>query len=366
MQVLKVGDWTLSLSDESSPRTVVVEITTRCNLSCTHCFRRSAVEFKELDMSLEDFRTIVDNAVNSGVRRIVLTGWGEPTINRYIVEMLKYAKSKGLEVALNTNGTELTNLINEIIEIGVDEIYVSLDAVDIELYEMIRRLGDLGRVVSAIAELGRVKTLKGVSKPVVKTIFTVSKLNLYQLLKLPEFSRIVGVQEVYLSLYIHTPFGVPGVDCINEEKCLKELRTLIDELTKEMINSPTKLWTPNIGSYTFRECPFAIRKALYVRVDGKVAPCMFLSRNWSVIIEETRRNIREYIVGDALNESLTEVWKRIMKAYFKLFFNYMPSCLDCKSRNWCSYTLSTEADCWGNTPNCSFCPYHYGLTYCPV
>lgn len=366
MHVLKVGDWLLQLDDSSAPRELVIEVSTRCNLACTHCFRWSSSDLKEYDMSLEDYRRIIDNAVSSGVRRVVLTGWGEPTANPNITDMLKYAKNRNLEVALNTNGVELDRFVDNILEVGVDELYVSVDAVDIELYEKIRRLGDLNKVSAAIAELTRLKAVRGLKKPVVKSIFTVNKLNLGQILKLPEFSSAIGVQEVYLSLYVHTPTGIPGVDCINDEACLRELKVLIDTLARGLVNSPVKLWTPGIGSYTFRECPFAASKALYVRVDGKVAPCLFLSRNWTVIIEGTRRHIREYIVGDALREGLADVWKRIAKMYFKLYFNYMPSCLDCNLRNWCSYTLSTEADCWGNSPNCSFCPYHYRLTYCPL
>ncbi|MEM3763279.1 MAG: hypothetical protein QW721_02585, partial [Desulfurococcaceae archaeon] len=88
--------------------------------------------------------------------------------------------------------------------------------------------------------------------------------------------------------------------------------------------------------------------------------------NWSIIIEDTKRAVREFVIGDALREDLCDIWRRNMNLYFKLFFNYMPSCLDCDLRKWCSYTLNTETDCWGNSPNCSFCPYHYKFSYCPL
>jgi molybdenum cofactor biosynthesis enzyme MoaA len=43
-------------------------------------------------MEFEEYKKIVDNAVESGVKRVVFTGWGEPTVNRSILDMLSYGR----------------------------------------------------------------------------------------------------------------------------------------------------------------------------------------------------------------------------------------------------------------------------------
>ncbi len=361
-----VGDWSIRLVDYSRPREIAVEVTTRCNLSCIHCFRYASRSLKLVDMSFDAYKRIVDNAAESGVKKLVLTGWGEPTANKHWLEMIKYAKSRGMQVVLNTNGMLIGDACEDLVSIGVDEVYVSIDAADVALYEKVRRLGDLSVVTKNVARLSELKLEREARKPTLKTIFTITKLNVGELEKLVKYVIEVGIQEVYLSFYVEYPGGAQGLNCLDDPECLAKVKKAVEKLSATLVNAPIKLWAPNIESYTSRECPFAANKALYVRVDGKVAPCMFLAHDWEVVLQGTRRRIREYVIGDALRESLVGVWRRHAKMYFKLYFNYMPSCLDCPLRNWCSYTLSTEVDCWGNEPNCSFCPYHYGFSYCPL
>jgi hypothetical protein len=78
------------------------------------------------------------------------------------------------------------------------------------------------------------------------------------------------------------------------------------------------------------------------------------------------RRIYEFVIRDALRESLRDVWRRNVEMVFKLYFNYMPSCIDCELVSWCGYTLSSEVDCWGNRPNRAHRPYHYRFSYCPI
>jgi MoaA/NifB/PqqE/SkfB family radical SAM enzyme len=363
---LELGDWIVNLSESSSPQELVLEVSTRCNLQCIHCFRYAAEKIKFSDMSFEDYKKIVDNAANSGVKRLVLTGWGEPTVNSHILDMLSYAKSKNLVVVLNTNGARLMEIAEDIVKIGVDELYVSVDAVDVELYEKIRKLGNLSAVSRGLEELFKAKKVVDSRKPAVKTIFTITKLNLDNILKLLDYAVEANILEVYLSFYIHYPSGAGWISCLEDVKCLNDLKSVLEKLAVKAINVPVRIWAPNMSSYTSRTCPFAANKALFVRVDGSVAPCIYMAYDWVTIVRGIRRRIRAHIIGDALRESLLTIWRRNSKMYFKLYFNNMPSCLDCELVNWCSYTLSSEVDCWGNRPNCSHCPYLYRFSYCPT
>lgn len=365
MSILRIGDWIITHTESFKPREIVLEVSTKCNLQCIHCFRYAVQGFKYTDLDFESYRKILDNAVDSSVKKIVFTGWGEPTINPYILDMLEYAKKHGLYTVLNTNGILLSELASDLVKIGVDELYVSIDAVDVELYGEIRRLGDLSIVSQGLKTLLEHKEKSSTRAPVVKTIYTINKLNISSIEKILDYAVEAGIQEVYLSLYIPYEGGLRGLECDSED-CLRELKRQLEKIAIKAINSPVKISAPNISSYTSRQCPFAFNRAIFIRSDGKASPCIYMAYTWTTIYRGVKRIIQEYIIGDALNEKITEIWRRNIDMYFKLFFNYMPSCIDCELVKYCSYTLSTEFDCWGNKPNCSHCPYHYKSSYCPV
>jgi len=362
---LKIGDWIIEPSQTFNPRELVLEVTTRCNLQCIHCFRFAARGFKYIDMDYDDFKRVIDNAIDSGVIKVVFSGWGEPTVNPYILDMLSYAKSKGLVVVLNTNGVKLVELAEDLVRAGVDELYVSIDAVDVELYEKIRRLGDLSAVSRGLERLFEYKKRVDSRKPIVKTIFTITKLNVDNISKLLNYAVEANIAEVYLNLYIPYEGGIVEISCEDEE-CLKALRAQLEKVAVKAINMPVKVWAPNLSSYTSRYCPFVFNKALFIRSDGKVSPCIYMAYTWTTIVRGVKRRIYEFVIGDALRESLRDVWRRNVEMVFKLYFNYMPSCIDCELVSWCGYTLSSEVDCWGNRPNCAHCPYHYRFSYCPI
>ncbi len=106
----------------------MLELTTACNYSSIHCFRFAARDFKVTFMDEELYHTIVKKARDIGVRRIVYTGWGEPTVHPRFMEFLEVARKLGFEVVVNTNGSRLEELAVSFVKLGVDEVYVSIDA----------------------------------------------------------------------------------------------------------------------------------------------------------------------------------------------------------------------------------------------
>ena len=112
---------------DTEPVCLYLETTNRCNLLCETCPRT----FEELeppaDMSWELFTSIVDQFPN--IARVVLHGVGEPMMVRDLPRMIRYLKDRGTYVLFNTNGTLLTpRKRREMIESGLDELRVSLDA----------------------------------------------------------------------------------------------------------------------------------------------------------------------------------------------------------------------------------------------
>ena len=87
---------------------VWIEVTTRCNLRCKHCYDESSA-FRSETMSLKDFKYVVNEIAGLGVRRIQIIG-GEPLVlGDTLLEMLQYATNYFKSIEVFTNGTLLSD-----------------------------------------------------------------------------------------------------------------------------------------------------------------------------------------------------------------------------------------------------------------
>lgn len=136
------------------PLNVDIETTTICNLHCPMCSRTLMVESGEIDpkdaISREDYSLLVDQAAAMGTKAIKLNYNGEPLAHKDVVWQVEYAKKQGiLDVIMNTNGTLLRKgMGEELLEAGLDGLFISVDAASPELYEEQRPGGDLGQVMT--------------------------------------------------------------------------------------------------------------------------------------------------------------------------------------------------------------------------
>ncbi len=126
------------------PNRITVELTNRCNVSCTFC-NRQKVDMELGDMKEELFYKIVDEAAEHLPVKMVLFFRGESLLVDKLVDFIKYAKKKGIgPIQLASNALILSQeLAEELIDSEIDFISFSLDTVDTELYKNSRLSGDL-------------------------------------------------------------------------------------------------------------------------------------------------------------------------------------------------------------------------------
>jgi sulfatase maturation enzyme AslB (radical SAM superfamily) len=89
-----------------------LELTTRCNLHCRHCYVAAGVARPlEGDMTLKDWQAVIDEALDLGASAFQLIG-GEPTLHPHFRTLLAYlAKSSPRLIEVYTNATRLTDEI---------------------------------------------------------------------------------------------------------------------------------------------------------------------------------------------------------------------------------------------------------------
>lgn len=108
------------------PLKAMFELTYRCNLKCRHCYvvpNIIAANREELDTN-QAFN-ILDQLAKAGCLNIGFTG-GEPFLRNDIFDILGYAKNKGFNVIVLTNGTLITpEKAEKLKELGLNKIDVS-------------------------------------------------------------------------------------------------------------------------------------------------------------------------------------------------------------------------------------------------
>ncbi len=123
----------------SIPLTVDVDITNRCNLSCTHCNKLSNTNMPELTLS--QFVRLFNELYDLGIAEVSLGG-GEPLLRRDWFDIVTLICSKpGWSVSVNTNGLFWRH--TDIKKISMLEysprVAVSLDGYTPVTYSVLRR-----------------------------------------------------------------------------------------------------------------------------------------------------------------------------------------------------------------------------------
>src|SRR5215470_5304956 len=153
------------------PVCVYLETTNRCNLLCKTCPRTYAELEPPADMSWELFTSIIDQI--PGLQRAVLHGVGEPMLVKHLPRMVSYLKERDVYVLFNTNGTVLNERNGRaLIEAGLDELRVSLDAANAKTYREIRGKNYFSRILKNVRAFRDLQDREGHDKPRVSAWLT--------------------------------------------------------------------------------------------------------------------------------------------------------------------------------------------------
>ncbi|MDI6796317.1 MAG: GTP 3',8-cyclase MoaA [Desulfatibacillaceae bacterium] len=130
-----------------------VSVTDRCNLRCFYCtpvHGLNLIPHKEI-LTYEEILAVVEAGLNLGITKVRVTG-GEPLMRRGLVGFIeKLARLDGIsEVALTTNGVNLSQVAHELKAAGLSRINVSLDSLTKQSFARITGLDALDRVLEGI------------------------------------------------------------------------------------------------------------------------------------------------------------------------------------------------------------------------
>lgn len=131
----------------NAPKLLNIEPSNYCNLKCIMC-PRDKMTRPQGKMSMELFSSILTQAAEMGIEQIVLTGYGEPFLHPDIFQMLKLLRQSGLQSRMYTNAQLLCpDYIDKLSSNPPCHLTISLDGINPQTYEKIRRNGNFHKVM---------------------------------------------------------------------------------------------------------------------------------------------------------------------------------------------------------------------------
>lgn len=113
--------------------------TNQCNMYCDHCYRDAGALADE-ELNTEEGKALLDEIKKAGFKIMIFSG-GEPFMRSDIFELVEYSKKLGLITVFGTNGTFITpEVAKKLKELEVDGVGISLDSLDKEKHDKLRKL----------------------------------------------------------------------------------------------------------------------------------------------------------------------------------------------------------------------------------
>jgi MoaA/NifB/PqqE/SkfB family radical SAM enzyme len=361
---------------------VYIEPTSRCNLNCRTCIRNSWKE-PQGDISGETWNRVIESLkVLPSRPEVFFGGFGEPLLLTNIAEMVMQVKKVAGKVDLITNGILLSEQrSHELIEAGLDTLWVSLDGVTPESYADVR----IGAVLPQV--LDNIRRIAGMrqdisSKPEIGISFVAMRKNIADLPALIRMGPELGISRYMVTnvfpyteemckemLYSRT---VDGMDSIPSPVAprIDLPRIDLDEASQDAIIQTMRdrqniRWNGVTLGQERGRCPFIEKGAVTICWDGAVSPCLALMHHYSTFLHNRPRSVQRHIVGDLANQDLNAIWNMPDYVAFRKrvdAFDFSP-CTWCGG---CSWSEKNTEDCFANTfPTCGGCLWAQGVIQCP-
>ena len=304
------------------PKVLYIETTNRCNLRCKGCILYRGNWEPDRDMSLQDLVMITDQLPE--LERATLHGVGEPLLNKALCRMIAHLKKRNVCVLFNSNGILLDEKRrNAIMDSGLDELRISLDAASPQGYEIIRNSNQFNRVVQNLRIFLKLQKKRRVVTPKLSIWFLGTKENIAELPGLLRLAAEIGIGEIHLQRLVyfqdHEGYGVA--------RCEKTLQASNDADLELIHNSrllaaqlgirfnASGLGNPieSVQADSAAKKPWARcyrpQTLMYITANGNVLPCCispFSTIDYSSII-----------LGNAFESSLEEIWSGPKYTFFR-------------------------------------------------
>lgn len=221
----KLPSHLLQFSKDKKP-VVVWNVGQRCNLKCVHCYSQSKdIEYPG-ELNTKEAKAMLDGLAEFGAPVILFSG-GEPLMREDLMELITYAKDKGLRAVISTNGTLITEeKAEELKQFGLSYVGISLDG--------LRETNDKFRGIEGAFD----DALQGIRNCLELGIkvglrFTINKRNAQDI---PGIFELIEKEKIPRVCFYHLVYSGRGSRLMEEDLTHEETRNVVDliiDKTKE-------------------------------------------------------------------------------------------------------------------------------------
>jgi uncharacterized radical SAM superfamily Fe-S cluster-containing enzyme len=234
---------------------LTIDLTNRCNMMCDPCFMDANQVGFVHELSWDDIRTLLDNAISIKPKRqmSVQFSGGEPTLSPYFLDAVRYARKVGYtSVQAATNGIEFAKspeFCRQAAEAGLRYAYLQFDGIG-NAANQHRKVGNLFDV-----KLRAIENLYNAGVDIVPVITIVNGINNEQVGRIVQFALDNPKRIPFLSFQ---PVSFTGRDeAITDERRAAQRYTLShlahDVKNQTGLGEPVRDWFPISFMSTFSD-----------------------------------------------------------------------------------------------------------------
>ena len=303
-----------------------IELTSRCNERCVHCYIPHENKINDIESSL--FYDVLDQCRDMGLLNLTLSG-GEPMIHTHFCEFLRKAKEYDFSINILSNLTLLNNeIIAEMKANRLSSVQVSLYSMNPQIHDSITQMsGSFEKTKNAILKLVENDIPMQISCPAMK-----QNKNCYaDVLNWAHEHKIRAMTDyIMMAKYDHTTQN------LDNRLSLDEVRRLINDIIENDTEYQEELLNADFDSLETRDisgdivCGVGVSTICMV-ANGNIYPCA----GW-----------QNYVCGNVKESSLREIWENSpnVNCLRSLRKKDFPQCLSCPDKAFCAMCMVRNAN----------------------
>lgn len=300
-----------------------VEISSRCNERCIHCYIPNSSKKNGIDIDLAFILGVLDEAKKLGTLQLTLSG-GEPFMHKDIEVILRHARKNDFSISILSNLVLLSDEIAQILkEINPSIVQVSLYSMNPDEHDSITQVkGSFEKTKSSIEKLIDAEIPLQISCPVMK----INRKSYKDVLTYAKNLRVKAYTDfIMMAQTDHNMNNLSQrIDLLETEELLLD----IIKFDQDYLNTTLKLESKSKNIERFRNLPVCGVgfDSICLSAEGNYFPCP----GWQGLI-----------VGNGYNQSLKDIWENSvqLKQLRTITNDSFTECLTCGALDYCAMCM---------------------------
>lgn len=291
--------------------------TKRCNHQCLFC-AYTRQNKKTADFKLIEYKKILNLLSKKGLKSIFFSGDGEPLLNKDCIEMIEYTKKVNVDVALNTNGSMISESNANALVRNLSWIRISFNGGSKESYAKVHNCSEseFEKVLKNIALLVEAKErVKSHVKITVQLVLLPE--NIGEIEKLAQIVKAIGVDYFAVKPFLQHPQAKYKNDftpSTNQIEAIKDVKKLSDSHFSFIYRESNEHKYNQRG---YKNC-YSFHFMAELDADGNLYSCGPQLGN------------EKFCFGNVIEKGFEYVWSKKEKVIEQIYENHnVDNCMSC-------------------------------------